>query len=162
MRTAGIDIGGVHDYSTVVTIENGTITGAHRVRLGETWRSQLATLVHLVRGCDLVAVDSTGVGAPIVEALECHGVRVTPFRFTASSKPHLLAGLSEAIHGRLLTMAPGAPGAADLKGELGRFTATPTRTGVKLSGKSGGGDDLVMGLALAQYAARVHAQREGS
>jgi hypothetical protein len=158
-RTAGIDIGGRHDYSTCCLVDDGRIVGAHRVRLGVSWRDQVATLVHLTRGCALVAVDATGVGAPVAEALRCHGVPVLPFTFTAASKPHLLADLAEAIHGRLLTMAADAPGAADLREELARFTAAPTRTGVRLSGKAAGGDDLVMGLALAVHAALALAHR---
>jgi len=124
MRVAGVDVGRVRDSSTVVVLgDDGIIQGAHRLRLGETWRSNVSTIVHLVRGCALVAVDATGVGGPVVEALEVHQVRVLPFTLTSARKPVLLLDLAQALP--RLRMDPDAPGADELR----RFTAKTMRRG---------------------------------
>ena len=147
---AGVDLGRLRDPTAVVTLRgDGTITGAHRARLGASWRDTASTVVHLCRGVSLVAVDATGVGDAVCEALEAHGLPVLRVTFTASTKLDLLADLAQVLHGGRLKLSPGCPGATDLEDELRRFVATPTRKGLKLSGKATGKDDLVMGLALA-------------
>jgi hypothetical protein len=54
-----------------------------------------------------------------------------------------------------LVIAEDCTNADALAEELKRITVTPTRRGVTISGKAGGGDDMVMAMALALQAVRL-------
>lgn len=148
---AGVDIGRSRDFTAIVTLDDLVITRADRLRLGQEWRAIVEGILHTTAGCSHIVVDATGVGSPIVEALqEKSSARVFPFLFTAASKPKLIGFLVSWF--RDLSIHP-ACDAEDLREELSRFSAQPTRKGWKFSGKGRGGkDDLVMALALSLMA----------
>ena len=118
---------------------------------------------------DTAALDATGLGAPAVEIIQPHvnGTALVPVTITSGTPrwngPHLyigkqklIAGLVQAIGiGRLL-LAQDCACREDLREELSRFIATPTRRGWKLSGKATGKDDLLLCSSLAVLAARLH------
>ncbi len=89
-------------------------------------------------------VDSTGVGDPIVEALQKGARNFQGYKFTSASKQQLMEGLAVAIQqGRV--RYPDGP----VVQELETFEYEYTRTGVRYTAPSGLHDDCVIALGLA-------------
>jgi hypothetical protein len=89
-------------------------------------------------------VDSTGVGDPILEALQKDGYsNFEGYKFNSASKQKLMEGLALAINRREITY----PG--EVEKELQIFEYTYTRGGVRYSAPEGFHDDCVCALALA-------------
>lgn len=157
MTVAGVDIGQRRDFTAVVTLDGqGVVRGAHQLRLGQGWSEIVTGVAALCGDCELIAIDATGMGGPIAEALATRlpGAKVEPFLFTRSSKRQLIGLLSQVIGEGQIRVDAAAPGAEALREELRRFVATPTRTGWAFTGKAGGGhDDLVIALGLAVHGA---------
>jgi phage FluMu gp28-like protein len=153
---AGVDVGRSRDYTAIVLMERPLVVrGIYRLQLGQEWIQIMAGIARLVQPCSHVAIDSTGVGSPIAEALaDKVSGRVIPITFTADSKSRMMRALIAAISSRQLQIDPSAPGRDELREELTHFRAAPGRTGWRFTGKHHGGkDDLVMALALAIQAA---------
>lgn len=149
--TAGVDIGRARDFTAIVLMDGMTVRGVHRLRLGQDWSQIIAGIVRLTAGCTHIAMDASGVGNPVVEAVarQVTGT-VIPIIFTAQSKATMIQALVAAVSGGRLQIDPYAPGREDLKEELRTFLATPSRTGWRFSGKQNGlKDDIVIALALA-------------
>lgn len=155
MLVAGVDLGNRRDFTTVVTLDDLTITAAHRLPRKQKWANVIGQVNELIRPLDRIAVDATGVGAPVVEQIK--GPKVTPVIITAGkihregetlylSKSDLVQLLVAYLP--RLRVASNAPGREALKEELSRFKIVPGRRGFKFTGKKGGHDDLVIGLAL--------------
>lgn len=90
-------------------------------------------------------VDSTGVGDPVLEALQKRAPAIFEgFKFSSTSKQQLMEGLAVAIQGRAVQFPDGV-----LAQELEAFEYTYTRTGVRYSAPTGLHDDTVCALALA-------------
>lgn len=90
-------------------------------------------------------VDSTGVGDPILEALQKDGgSNFEGYKFTATTKQQLMEGLAVAIQ-RRETAFPAGP----VTSELESFEYVYSRTGVHYSAPEGLHDDCVCALALA-------------
>ena len=90
-------------------------------------------------------VDSTGVGDPILEALQSKAAgHYEGFKFTQPSKQQLMEGLAVAIHQGPLSYPDGV-----IVQELEQFEYIYTRTGVHYSAPEGVHDDAVCALALA-------------
>lgn len=89
-------------------------------------------------------VDSTGVGDPVLEALQkaAHG-RFEGYKFTPHSKQQLMDGLAVAIQQRKITYPEGI-----IVDELESVEYVYTRTGVQYLVPEGSTDDCVMALAL--------------
>lgn len=90
-------------------------------------------------------VDSTGVGDPVLEALQRgDGGLFEGFKFTSASKQQIMEGLAVAIQA-------GAVGFPDgpIVNELESFEYEYTRTGVRYAAPEGLHDDCVCALALA-------------
>ena len=107
------------------------------------WQETLAT-IRTETGTVKALVDATGVGDPIVEALQRGQRNFEGFKFTSQSKQALMEGLAVAIqHGDV-----GYP-MGWLTTELESFEYVYTRTGVRYSAPEGMHDDGVCALALA-------------
>jgi terminase large subunit-like protein len=92
-------------------------------------------------------VDSTGVGDPILEALQKNGgANFQGFKFSAPSKQQLMEGLALAIQQQKIHFPRGP-----ITTELETFEYKFTRTGVRYSAPQGMHDDCVMALALAWH-----------
>lgn len=90
-------------------------------------------------------VDSTGVGDPILEALQKKpGSHYEGFKFSMPSKQQLMEGLAVAIQQRQVTYPDGV-----IVLELESFEYEYTRSGVRYSAPAGQWDDCVCALALA-------------
>ena len=95
------------------------------------WQETLAT-IRTETGTVKALVDATGVGDPIVEALQRGQRNFEGFKFTSQSKQALMEGLAVAIqHGDV-----GYP-TGWLTTELGGFEYVYTRTGVRYSAPRG-------------------------
>jgi hypothetical protein len=89
-------------------------------------------------------VDSTGVGDPVLEALQKSGGAYQGFKFSSSSKQQLMEGLAVAIQQRAVHFPEGP-----ISQELETFEYEYTRTGVRYTAPEGLHDDCVVALALA-------------
>ena len=111
------------------------------------WEETIDTIVQAT-GSVLALVDSTGVGDPVLEALQKRGRetsgRFAGQKFTSQSKQQLMEGLAVAIQQKLIHFPAGV-----LVNELETFEYEYHRTGVSYSAPSGLHDDAVCALALA-------------
>lgn len=139
----GWDLAKSHDWTVGVALD--AVGVACRV---ERWQGPWQTTISRVRtmtGDTPALVDSTGVGDPVLEALQAgsagnfHG-----FKFSSASKQQLMERLAVAIQ-------QGAVGYPDgvVVQELETFEYEYTRTGARYSAPEGLHDDAVMALALA-------------
>jgi len=112
------------------------------------WRVTKAAIKRVTKAP--AAIDSTGVGDPIVEELQ-HDLRteVEGFWFTSKSKQQLMEGLSAAISEGGIHYPDGV-----IVSELESFEYEYTRTGVRYSAPEGLHDDVVCALALAVHKLR--------
>ena len=114
------------------------------LRFQKPWQDTIQTILRET-GRTRALVDSTGVGDPILEALQADGRRnFTGYTFTSPSKQKLMEGLSMAIQRRSIRYPEGA-----IVNELEVFEYEYTRTGVRYSAPPGLNDDCVCALALA-------------
>lgn len=90
-------------------------------------------------------VDSTGVGDPVLEALQASAPNIYEgFKFSSASKQQLMEGLAVAIQQRQIRYPEGP-----ITAELETFEYEYTRTGVRYAAPEGLHDDCVMSLGLA-------------
>ena len=146
----GWDLAKSVDWTVGVALDSlGRCCGFERFQA--PWQETIAR-VRLRSGATRMLVDSTGVGDPIVEALQrAEGGRgqVEGFKFSATSKQQLMEGLSVAIQQRSVTYPDGP-----IVAELEAFEYVYSRTGVRYSGPEGMHDDCVVALALAVHRRR--------
>jgi len=138
----GWDLAKSQDYTVGIALcEHGSVARFHRFQ--KPWMDTLGEIVRLgpAKRC---LIDSTGVGDPILEALQKHGPRYEGFKFTQQSKQQLMEGLAVAIQQGTITYPDGL-----IPGELEEFEYVYTRTGVHYSAPEGLYDDCVCALALA-------------
>lgn len=139
----GVDLARSQDWTVVVGLDrHGAVCGIERWQ-GVPWGETTARLADLI-GARPALVDSTGVGDPIVEALQRRCPQVRGFTFTAASKQRLMEGLALSIQSRALTIPDGP-----IRLELEAFEYVYTRTGIRYAAPEGAHDDCVMALALA-------------
>lgn len=115
---------------------------SHFRRYQMDWRSTISSFVALPPAP--TRMDSTGVGDPIVEAVQAARQNVTGFKFNQYSKQQLMEGLALAIQQKKISFPPGI-----IVDELESFEYEYTRTGVRYTAPDGMTDDCVCALALA-------------
>ena len=138
----GVDLAKSVDWTWIVGLDaEGRQTTSERFQKswGETEAAVLGTV-----GNTPTLVDSTGVGDPIVEAMQRKASAVEGFKFTAPSKQQLMEGLAAAIQQRQIRIYD-----PRLVAELEAFEYAHTRTGVRYAAPEGVHDDGVCALALA-------------
>jgi phage FluMu gp28-like protein len=138
----GIDLAKSVDWTVAIALDDGG-TVCRFERWQSPWEETLYKLQRLI-GTTSALVDSTGVGDPIVEALQRKASNVEGFKFTSPSKQQLMEGLAVAIQQREI----GYP-AGPIVQELETFEYVYSRTGVRYSAPEGLHDDCVCALALA-------------
>jgi hypothetical protein len=113
---------------------------------GVPWGESTNRVVDMTGDCAALA-DSTGVGDPIVEAIQkrLSEERFVGYQFTSQSKQKLMEGLALAIQSRTVWYPDGV-----IVQELEQFEFELTRTGVRYSAPAGYHDDCVCALALAK------------
>lgn len=138
----GIDLAKSVDFTVAIALD----AAGHVCRVARwqaSWQDTIARIAGLVRGTRAL-VDSTGVGDPVLEALQKYSRRFEGYKFTAPSKQQLMEGLAVAIQRRDIRY-PAGPITAELEG----FEYVYSRTGVHYSAPDGSYDDCVCALALA-------------
>lgn len=149
----GVDLAKSHDWTVACGLDDeGRVCRLERWQA--PWRETEARLIDLI-GETYAAVDSTGVGDPVVEVLQASCPFVEGFKFTRLSKQQLMEGLSVAIHTNTIAFPDGW-----LRAELEAFEYTITPTGVRYEAPSGLHDDGVCALALALHAKSQHARHQ--
>jgi hypothetical protein len=118
------------------------------VRFQKPWGETVAAILEAT-GTARALIDSTGVGDPVVEAIQRRNPegKYEGFKFSASSKQQIMEGLALAIQQRAIRFPEGV-----IVDELEAFEFESTRTGVRYSAPSGLHDDAVCALALARSA----------
>lgn len=154
--TWGIDLAKSVDWTVLLGLdEDMSVAALHRFQ--SPWQDTIRK-IHDIVGSVRALVDSTGVGDPVLEALQDGYGNYEGFKFSSTSKQQLMEGLAVAIQQQDVTYPEGV-----LVSELEQFEYAYTRTGVTYSAPAGMHDDTVCALALA---VRHHQQpmnlREGA
>ncbi|MDQ2831263.1 MAG: hypothetical protein M3Y74_19720, partial [Chloroflexota bacterium] len=140
----GWDLAKSVDYTAGIALDVHGLT-CHVERWQAPWESTIDRIAALT-GATPALVDSTGVGDPVLEALQRRAPTVYQgYKFTAPSKQQLMEGLALAIQQGEIGY-PDGPVVA----ELDTFEYAYTRTGVRYGAPEGLHDDLVCALALAR------------
>jgi hypothetical protein len=138
----GIDLAKSHDWTVCIAFDaNGMACRLERFQ--KPWHDTILYIRELV-GTVPALVDSTGVGDPVLEALQQQRSNFEGFKFSAPSKQQIMEGLAVAIQQRQITYPAGV-----IVTELEQFEFEYTRTGVRYSAPQGMHDDTVCALALA-------------
>jgi len=138
----GWDLAKSHDWCVGVALDcDGKI--AQLDRFQKPWNETIKHILSITKDTSAL-VDSTGVGDPILEALQQDAPNFEGFKFSATSKQKLMEGLAMAIHDQQIGVLSGV-----MKNELDAFEYEYTRTGVRYSAPEGLHDDCVCALALA-------------
>jgi len=188
MNFAGLDLGQVRDHSAMVIVERGAGDGPYyvryveRVRLGTPYPQVVEWVRRIgaqpeMQGRSALAVDATGVGAPVVEMLRAArlGCTLTPVTITSGEREHetggmwhvpkkdLLAGVQVLLEQGRLRVPRGMAETGALVKELVDVQISHRRGGGVRIGADGTGqhDDLVIALALAIWRAGKAMTRYG-
>lgn len=153
----GIDLAKSIDYTVCIALD-GQGSVCRFARYQKPWQDTIADVRERI-GRAPALVDSTGVGDPVLEALQAGASNYGGFKFSSTSKQQLMEGLAVAIQQGAIHFPDGP-----IVTELEQFEYAYTRTGVRYSAPEGLHDDCVMALALAwhQYSDQVQAQRSGA
>lgn len=139
----GIDLAKSVDYTVMIGLDSGgREVETHRFR--KPWNETIRFIRSTV-GNKPALIDSTGVGDPIVEALQEGGnLNFEGFKFTSASKQMIMEGLAVAIQNRHFTY-----NTPIIRQELEIYEYEYTRTGVRYTAPEGMHDDCVCAAALA-------------
>lgn len=148
----GIDVANKFDSTSIIGLDKlGTMSHYHNfTRTG--WPHVITTIKNLPK--IPAAMDSTGVGDPVLADVQQVNQNIEGYIFTEQSKQRLMEGLAVGIQSRKLLIADDGDvvnGTGKLRHQLEQFEIVYTRTGVKYSAPEGEHDDDVCALALAWY-----------
>jgi hypothetical protein len=139
----GVDLAKSVDYTVIIGIDNEGMV-CYFDRFQKDWKQTTEIIGNVIKHTP-TAIDSTGVGDPIVEDLQRNHYGVESFRFSSNSKQQIMEGLANAIQKNLIKYPK------QVAEELECFEFQYTRTGVRYSAPDGFHDDIVCALALAWY-----------
>ncbi|MGH7056865.1 MAG: hypothetical protein ACREFZ_03140 [Acetobacteraceae bacterium] len=149
----GWDLAKSQDWTVGVGIdEDGAVCRIERWQA--PWQETIARIRELT-GCAAALVDATGVGDPVLEALQRDGSGLLSsnnfegFKFGQASKQQLMEGLAVAIQRGELRFSGATAAGAVLRAELEAFEFEYSRSGVRYAAPEGMHDDCVCALALA-------------
>lgn len=94
---AGLDIGRRHDRTQLLRLDPPRVRDITTLE-GRRFADQARILAPLIRGCELCAVDATGLGIGLAEALEDQGLTIL----------RVVIGAGEAVSDLKSEVAPGA------------------------------------------------------
>jgi phage FluMu gp28-like protein len=140
----GIDVARTHDWTVVIGLdEDGKMTYFDRFQTPwEMTKKRISSLPDDI----LKVVDSTGVGAVLLEALQMTVNNIEGFLFTGKSKPEIIYELVKAVEDKTISYNQIT---AD---EMAVFVYKYSSTGhLKFEAASGYKDDCVCALAIANH-----------
>ncbi len=149
----GIDLAKSVDWTVALGLDKDGATCRFE-RWQSPWQDTIAR-IHQAVGSVPALVDSTGVGDPVVEALQRAGGNFEGYKFNQESKQKLMEGLAVAIQQGKVRF-PSGP----IVSELESFEYSYTRTGVHYAAMEGAHDDCVCALALAVQKALHRVERQ--
>jgi phage terminase large subunit-like protein len=148
---AGVDWARARDWTAVAILQGSQQAACmleSRRWQGLDWAEQIERLAQLLTqyGVQRVLCDRTGLGDPLVEALQKAVLAaVEGVVFTRAVKQHLVEGLALMLEQARLHLLPDMA----LLQELYHFEMETTPNGLRFEAAHGFHDDLVMALALA-------------
>lgn len=152
---AGLDFGQTNDFTAMPILD---ITAKCQVDLLHInkleWKEQRRRIKEKYSywHCRVVGAERNSIGSVNIEALQSEGISVIPFDTTNETKSEIMSNLYEAIHsnGWKLQDHP------VLRHEMQTYISTQTPSGLwRLAAEGDGHDDTVMGMAIANWAARL-------
>jgi len=151
----GIDLAKHVDFTVIIVIDDVTHEVVYKDRFNQIdWVLQKNRIKAAWEKWNKgqVVLDSTGNGDSIYDDLVAMGMRVTPFKFTSSSKAEIINNLSVAIENKEIWL-PNDPQVID---ELELYEYSVSKSGnVTYSAPEGFHDDIVMALCLAWSAVKT-------
>jgi hypothetical protein len=148
----GLDLAKSVDWSVLIGLDAYGVVSKF-LRWQSPWQETIQKVVDVVEKVTTL-VDSTGVGDPILEALQRQGSQrgatFIGYHFSQSSKQKLMEGLAVDIQQKRIAYPDGP-----IRGELEAFEYIYSRTGVHYSAPEGMYDDCVCALALAAHQMRA-------
>jgi phage terminase large subunit-like protein len=152
--TCAWDIAKHSDFSVVVVMENATGRVVALDRFNRIDYSQQVERVEAIArkyNNAHIILDSTGVGDPILEAVQKTGLSVEGYQFTNTSKQQLIEHLAVLIEKQEISY----PNDKVLINELMSYQYEITRAGnMRYNAPSGMHDDCVIAMALAAWGAK--------
>lgn len=150
----GVDLAKYQDWTVITPFNLNSMTAYPQDRFNQAdWLTQEGRVEAIYRrfNAQRMTIDATGVGDPIVEALQRRGLNIgeeDAFKFTETSRENLLRHLAVMLEqGRI--RIPNDPGLLD---ELDYFRWEITKGGkVRMAAPENLHDDRVMSLALALH-----------
>ncbi len=139
----GVDLAKSYDWTVIIGLDQNKRVCVFE-RFQKPWNETIETIRRVV-GSTKTLIDSTGVGDPVLEALQKGSAgNFEGYKFTSPSKQQLMEGLAVAIQKREINFPEGV-----IAYELELYEYQFTRTGVRYSAPAGTHDDAVCALALA-------------
>lgn len=153
----GVDLAKKQDWTAVIGLDETGATCFFN-RFQRPWNDTIDIIADTCKGVRTI-VDSTGVGDPILEALqkkarESGNTNFEGYQFTSPSKQKLMEGLAVSIQQHKIRIPSTLPNYQTIIDELNSFEYVYTRTGVSYSAPEGQHDDCVCALALANNGAQ--------
>lgn len=145
----GVDLARVEDF-TVLTVLSRDRRQVFMERFNRiSWERQVETIARVSRAYNApVALDVTGLGDPVYEAVRKADVAVLPYPFTSGSKEQLIDGLAIALEAGELSLMDLPVQTTELLAY--QYHVTPSRN-VRMGAPEGLHDDTVIALALAHW-----------
>ena len=140
----GIDLAKYTDWTVIIGLD-AEYKVCHFERFQMDWAQTEQRIIKVV-GSTPAAVDSTGVGDPIVENIQRHCAKILGVKFTSVSKQQMMEQLTADVHAASIRFPEGV-----IADEMRNFEFEHTQTGMRYSAPSGLHDDAVVALALARH-----------
>lgn len=151
MYSMGVDLAKHQDFTVITVVDTNTRQCVYIERFNQLdWSLQKQKIVNVWQKFNRaeMIIDSTGVGDSIFDDLVSHGINVTPFKFTNSSKLQLIRNLVIAFENKEIFI----PNNEDLINELEMFEIQTTPSGqITYNAPEGMHDDCVISLALTNH-----------
>jgi hypothetical protein len=151
----GVDLARLKDYSVITVMNREQKHVVHFDRFNQiSWQVQYQRIIETAkRYRATVVMDSTGIGDPIVEAIQSAGIRVVPYKITGTTaKQQLIEKLRVNIEKGKISF----PLIPVMRRELESYEYEISDAGrISYSAPSGQHDDTVISLALANLGADV-------
>lgn len=145
----GVDLARKHDYTVLTVMCRETKHVVYWDRFNQIdWNIQILKIIQCARAYNAtISIDSTGVGDPIVSALNASGLDVVPYQIGTNLKKRQLIDMLRVQIEQGLISYPEIPVLID---ELQRFQYKETASGViQFEAPEGYHDDCVISLSLA-------------
>ena len=137
----GVDLARLQDWTVIKVFDTKTHREVYHDRFNQVdWNLQEARIEAVARRYNnaLIRIDATGVGDPIVQALQAKGLSVEPFTLTNTSKGNLIRNLAICLEQDKIKILPNE----QTINELQAFTYEVSITGnVRYNAPTGQHDD---------------------